>query len=144
MVSTLGSRQRQAPTTVCADGTASIVQAMKTVGVRRLVVVSASGAFTEGDGLLTRLIVKPILNRVFRHAFADMRRMEGVVRASGLDWTIVRPPRLTNSPRSSSYRSAVDRNVPGGIQISRADVADCILHCLAEHSPLNAAVSIGD
>jgi putative NADH-flavin reductase len=144
VVSTVGSRERRAPSTVCADSAASIVQAMGAEGVRRLVVVSASGMFTDGDGPATRLIVKPILNRLLRHPFADMRDMEDVVRASGLEWTIVRPPMLTNGPHTGTYRSMIDRNVHGGIQISRADLADYILRCLAQHGPLNATASIGN
>ncbi|MFF5208873.1 NAD(P)-dependent oxidoreductase [Streptosporangium sp. NPDC000396] len=144
VVSALGSRQGRAPTTICADGATGIVKAMKIEGVRRLVVVSASGMFTEGDGPLTRFLAKPILTRVLEHPFADMRRMEGLVRASGLEWTIVRPPMLTDGPRTGSYRSAIDRNVRGGIRLSRADLADCILRCLADRGPLNAAVAVGN
>ncbi|NUW43922.1 NAD(P)-dependent oxidoreductase [Nonomuraea rhodomycinica] len=143
VVSAIGPRGR-GPTTVCADATASIIEAMTAEEVRRLVVVSASGFVREGDGPLTRLVAKPILNRVLRHAFADMRHMEELVRASGLDWTIVRPPQLTEGPRTGAYRSAVDRNVRGGVRVSRADLADCVLRCLDERGPLHAALAIGD
>jgi hypothetical protein len=84
------------------------------------------------------------LNNVLKEAFADMRGMERVVRASGLEWTIVRPPMLTDGSRTGAYRRALERNVRGGIRVSRADLADCILRCLEERSPLNAAVSIGN
>ncbi|NUW32328.1 SDR family oxidoreductase [Nonomuraea sp. SMC257] len=142
VVSAIGPRGR-GPTTVCADATASIIEAMEAEEVRRLVVVSASGFVREGDGPLTRL-VKPVLNRLLRHAFADMRRMEELVRASGLDWTIVRPPQLTEGPRTGSYRSAIDRNVRGGVRVSRADLADCVLRCLDERGPLHSALAIGN
>lgn len=144
VVSTIGSRDRRAPSTVCADSSAGIIQAMTAEGVRRLVVVSASGMYTDGDGLLTRRIVKPILNAALRHPFTDMRRMEDNVRASGLEWTILRPPMLTDGPRTGSYRSAVGHNVRGGIRVSRADLADSILRSLDQRSPLNATVSIGN
>ncbi|GAA2299813.1 SDR family oxidoreductase [Nonomuraea roseoviolacea subsp. roseoviolacea] len=143
VVSAIGPRG-SGPTTVCADSIASIMEAMAAEGVRRLVAVSASGFVREGDGPLTRLVAKPILNRVLRHAFADMRRMEDLVRASGLDWTIVRPPQLTEGPRTGSYRSAIDRNVRGGVRVSRADLADCVLRCLDERGPLHAALAIGN
>jgi putative NADH-flavin reductase len=89
-----------------------------------LIVVSNSGRITVGDGLLTRLIVKPILRRLLQHTFADMRRMEDLVRASELDWTIVRPPMLTDGRRTGAYRTAINHNVRGGMRISRADLAD--------------------
>jgi hypothetical protein len=45
-----------------------------------------------------------------------------VLRDSGLDWTVVRPPRLTDKPLSGSYRTAYGQNGRGGWQVSRADV----------------------
>ncbi len=120
VVSAIGPRNRRAPSTVCADSAFSIIQAMRAEGVQRLVVVSASGMhIDDGDGPLTRLVVKPILNTVLKHSFADLRRMEGLVRASGLEWTILRPPMLTDGPRTGTYRSAVDHNMRGGIRVSR-------------------------
>ena len=81
VVSALGPRGT-APTTVCSDGIRSIIRAMDKTGVRRLVAVSANGAFVEeGDGPVTRLIAKPILRRLLRHGFADLRRMEQEIRA---------------------------------------------------------------
>ncbi|GII30391.1 NAD(P)-dependent oxidoreductase [Planotetraspora mira] len=144
VVSALGSRDGRVPTTVCTDSTLSIIKAMHTEGVRRLVVVSAGTLTTNGDGPLTRLILKPMLGKVLKHTIADKRRMEDVIRASDLEWTIVRPPMLTNGPRTAAYRSAVDRNVRGGMRISRADLADCILRCLVNHDPINAAISLGN
>lgn len=81
---------------------------------------------------------------MFEHATADKRRMEDVVRASGLDWTIVRPPRLTDGPRTGTYRTATDRNVRGGLRLSRADLADYVLRCLTDRGPTRAAISIAN
>jgi putative NADH-flavin reductase len=145
VVSALGSRDGRAPTTFCADSAASVIRAMRAEGVRRLVVVSAGTLPTEGDGPVTRLILKPMLSALLlKHTIADKRQMEAIVGASGLEWTIVRPPMLTDGPRTGKYRSAVDRNVRGGMRISRADLADCVLRCLARHEPIHAAISIGN
>ena len=55
------------------------------------------------------------------------RAEQFVMDTDDLDWTIVRPPRLTNGKKTGSYRVAL-RYVPkGGIQISRADLADFML-----------------
>lgn len=144
VVSALGSRAGRVPTTICTDGAATIAKAMHAEGVRRLVIVSAGVVTTDGDGPLTRLILKPILDKLLMHTTADKRRMETIIRASGLDWTIVRPPRLSDGPRTGTYRTAIDRNVRGGIRVSRADLADCVLRCLTDHAPINAAISIGN
>ncbi|WP_405018891.1 SDR family oxidoreductase [Kitasatospora sp. NBC_00070] len=62
--------------------------------------------------------------------YADLARMEDVLRAAPLGWTSVRPPRLTNGPLTAAYRTALDRNLPGGSTVSRADVAHCMLATL--------------
>lgn len=143
VVSALGSRDGRAPTTVCSDGVSSIVSAMTATGTRRLVVVSAAGITSEGDGPLTRLLVKPILQRVLRNPFDDMRRMEDVVRACSLDWTIVRPPMLTDGPRTGAYRTTVNGAVRGGLRLSRADLADLVLRCLPDRATVTTTITAG-
>jgi putative NADH-flavin reductase len=130
------------PTTVQTETTTNIVAAMRKTGVRRLVCVSSSGIYTAGDGPVTRLIVKPIVRRLQRHSFADMRGMEQVARASGLAWTIMRPPWLTNGRPTGSYQTEVNGNVPGGFQVSRADLADCMLRCLTGQASAHTTISI--
>ena len=53
--------------------------------------------------------------------------MERVVMASGLDWTIARPPKLTNGPLTENYQVEDGRMPHGRIWISRADVAHFLL-----------------
>ena len=144
VVTTIGPRQTRIPITVQTESTASILSAMRHHGTRRLIVVSNSGMVTTGDGPVSRIVAKPILRRLLRHTWADMRRMEDVVRASDLDWTILRPPMLTDGKRTGAYRTALDRNVRGGIRVSRADVADAILRCLADPALVHATVSIAN
>lgn len=130
VVSLIGPGAVRGPTTVRSDATAGIVAAMRATGVRRLVVVTAAGHTTDGDGPLVRFLLKPLLSTLLRHSFADMRRTEEIVRGSGLDWTLVRPPRLTDGPHTGTYRTEVDRNVRGGLRLSRADLADFLLGCV--------------
>jgi len=144
VVTAIGSRELRQPTSVQTDSTASIVEAMRETGVRRLIVVSNSGMVTEGDGPLTKALVKPILRRILVHGWTDMRHMEDVVTASGLDWTIIRPPMLTNGPRTGAYRRELGRNVRGGRRISRADVADSILRSLGDPDTVRETVSIAN
>lgn len=143
VVSALGHRGR-GPSSVCADSAASIIAAMGTARVRRLVVVSASGAFIdEGDGPLARWVAKPLLGLMLRNAFADHVATESRVRASDLDWSIVRPPRLTDGERTGRYRTSVDRNVRGGYTISRADLADCLLRVLDDPGSVRVVTGVG-
>ncbi|MFE0025945.1 NAD(P)-dependent oxidoreductase [Amycolatopsis sp. NPDC059021] len=132
------------PTTIQTDSTRSIIEAMRRQGTRRLLVVSNGGMATEGDGPVTRFLAKPILSRILRNPWSDMRVMEEDVRASDLDWTIVRPPMLTNGPRTGTYRTAIDRNVRGGVRLSRADLADCILRHLDDPDAVHVAIAAGN
>ena len=144
VVTAIGPRQARTPTTVQTESTASILSAMRHTGTRRLVAVSNSGMITTGDGPVSRTVAKPILRRLLRHTWADMRRMEDLVRATELDWTIIRPPMLTGGARTGTYRTAFDRDVRGGIRVSRADLADAILRCLADPAFVHATVSIAN
>jgi putative NADH-flavin reductase len=107
-------------TTISGDAARSTVAAMNATGLRRLLVVGVAVLFTD-IGLLPAIIRRTFL----RHVADDSAVMERIVTASDLDWTIVRPPRLTNGPRSR-YSIADDALPPGAganATVSRADVA---------------------
>jgi len=96
----------------------ALAAAMRKSGVRRLELVSSALLFREA-GILPGILKVTL----FSQMLPDMAGMEAELCQSDLDWTIVRPPRLTNSPARYSYRLA-DGNLPkGGFLISRADVA---------------------
>jgi putative NADH-flavin reductase len=96
----------------------TLTAAMRKSGVHRTEIVSA--AFLFRDLGLLALMLKATL---FRQMIPDMAGMESEVCQSDLEWTIVRPPRLTNGPANHSYRIE-DGGLPkGGALISRADVA---------------------
>jgi putative NADH-flavin reductase len=142
VVSAIGSRAGRAPTTVCADSARSIVEAMHRAGSKRLVVVSGTGPFDEGEGPGMRYVLKPLAKLFLKHVFADMVAMEAVVRASGLDWTIVRPPRLTDKPLTAHYRTRHDADLPRNFTVSRADVAHLILDVCTDSEANGATIYI--
>ncbi|GAA1034641.1 MULTISPECIES: NAD(P)-dependent oxidoreductase [Amycolatopsis] len=130
------------PTTVNSDGTRSVVSALR--GSRtRFVVVSASGLPAEGDSLFSRLLLKPLLGAVLRNGYADLRRMEAILReAPEVRWTIVRPTRLTDKPARARVRSEVGRDVRGSYQVSRANVARYLLDAAEDDALAGKTVSI--
>jgi putative NADH-flavin reductase len=133
------------PSTVSADSAASIIAAMRRTGVRRLLTVSGSIVDDAGEGPIMSHLVKPLARRTFlKNVCADMRRGEEVVRASGLDWTIMRPPRLTDKPATGRYRTALDRNLPRGLTVSRADLAACMLALIEDTDAVHHIVGIAD
>lgn len=124
-------------TTVYSGGTHNILEAMKSANVERFIGVTSAGVNADpNEPLLYRLLVKPLLRGPYR----DMRRMEGEVRASGLAWTLVRPVRLTDGPKTGRYRVAPDHRPRAGRTISRADVADFMLTTLERRDRIRHAV----
>ena len=69
--------------------------------------------------------------------------MEAEVRHSGTDWTIFRPPRLTDGSCTGRYRLGHDQNVVGASTISRADLADAMLGSLEDPVATRRTVGIG-
>lgn len=128
------------PTTLFSTGIANIMQAMQSAGVRRLMCVSASGL--DPGPLLQRWIAKPLLWLMFKEAYSALVRMEAAVKASDLDWTIVRPPRLTDGPRTGQYHIAVNQHLSRGWFISRADLADYIVTHLEDPQTYCAQVEV--
>ena len=55
---------------------------------------------------------------MLRHHYADAMRAEELLRSTGLDWTIARPPRLLDGPRRGTYRTDRVQNVRGGMQLT--------------------------
>jgi putative NADH-flavin reductase len=95
---------------------------MHAAGVRRLLIISVAVLF-ENQGVASWIL----RNTLLRNVAEDAGEMERIVTASDLDWTIVRPPRLTNGPLTGRYRIEDDCMPRGGSSVSRADVADFLL-----------------
>lgn len=97
-----------------------------------------------GDRRLYGVTVRPVLRYVLRRGYADMAAMEELVRASDLDWTILRPPKLTDKPATGVARTALNQNVPGGYTLARADLAAELLRRADDARSVRAAVGIGN
>jgi len=92
-----------------------------------------------------RYLVKPAARRTFlRHVCADMRAGEAEIWQSDLDWTIVRPPALTDKPATGTYRQAIDQNLLHGFSVSRADLAACILALFGDPATVRRHVAIAN
>ena len=111
VITTLGHVKDSGDTTILHDGVVALMAAMSATGIGRLVAVSAAGAYVQGDDPLSRYIAKPLVARLFGGAFADTRLMEGAIRASDLDWRILRPSRLVAGTSGTTYRAGVDTAV---------------------------------
>ena len=129
---TIGVKVPWPPVTVFSEGTGNLLQAMKKAGVKRLLCVTGIGA---GDsrghgGFLYDCVFRPFL---LWPVYADKDRQESLIRASDVDWTIVRPGFLTNGPLTENYRMLTNLTGVTAGWISRADVAHFILKELASN-----------
>jgi len=140
VMSALGPRGARSPG-LLARAAANTVAAMDQAGVRRLIAVSAAGAFVDADPDSSAL-VKLVLPRIFAKQFADVRRMEELIRASDLDWTLVRATRLVNWPATGQYRTRSDFPPQRGMKVSRADVAQFMVDALSQHSWIGASPAL--
>ena len=124
------------------DGVRHIITAMEHAGVPRLIYLSFLGVRDGRSQLsfLGKYIVAPL---VLHNVVADHEAKERLIKQSCLKWTIVRPPRLTNGPRTGAYRSC-ERIRAKSIfpAISRADVADFMLKQLTDDTYLHKAPGV--
>jgi putative NADH-flavin reductase len=89
-----------------------------------------------------RLAAKYILQKILKQMYADLLRMESMVKKSGVDWTIIRPPRLTNKPATGQYRYAANKFLKNALSISRADLAHFIINHVHDEAINHATVEI--
>jgi putative NADH-flavin reductase len=89
-----------------------------------------------------RNLFGPLITAALRKPYFDLALMEEIVRDSGLDWTVVRPPRLTHKPLTGVYRTAFGQNLRGGLFISRADVANLMLRVVEQPETVRQVIGI--
>jgi putative NADH-flavin reductase len=145
VLSGIGPKSRK-DTAVASSTGLSIIHALELAGVRRFVWVSAApvGPVPEDDSVLNRRLVFPLIGRMLHGIYADLGLVEDALRRSDLDWTVVRPPRLTSGPRTDRYRTAIGANVRSGYVVSRADVAHCMLSALDNPATIREAVGVAN
>lgn len=139
VVVSLGSTANN-PDNVVSQGTQVIINAMQALSQpRRIIVVSSLGVGESKDQV--PFAFKMLVKTVLKKAMEDKERQEALVKASGLDWTIVRPGGLTNGPATGQYKSGLDPKISAG-QVARADVAAFVLQQLTEDTYLRQAPAI--
>jgi putative NADH-flavin reductase len=144
VVSTLGVPFAKTPITVYSDGLTNIIAGMHAAGVKRLAVVSSSTMSPYPEplgGFVFEKIMQPyVVNKLGKTVYDDMRRMEAIVSASDLAWTIVRPSGLFEAPAVSEYGVAVDHI--GYRFTARIDLADCLLRQALGDTYVRSAIAV--
>lgn len=127
VISSLGAPTSPfAEVTVLSEATREVIDAMQRSGVRRLVAITGVGTGNSrghGGWLYDRIILPLVLRKVYE----DKDRQEAIIRASGLEWIIVRPVMLTNGAATGVIQSSDDPSLRRGSKIARADVATFVV-----------------
>jgi len=135
----LGSKDLYTNTQVRTRGTLAILSAMAEAGVRRLVVMSAMGV---GESWQDLTVVNQLLFRFLMPAArADHEAQEAAVRASGTDWTIVRPSGLTDGAATGAFMAG-EHIRANTSRIARADVATYMVDSLTDPGRIHLAPTL--
>ena len=108
------------------DFATALTTAMMGTGIKRVIVESTAFLFKDSVIPPTYLFGRLL----FPSVVADAAGMEQIFKRSELNYTLVRPPRLTDGPHTRNYRVREGHLPRLGFSISRADVADCFLNVL--------------
>lgn len=141
IISTLGVGQPLTHDQAVIDGVRAIARAAEQASVERLLYLSFIGvrASRHAAGFVLRQLATTLL----RHEVADHEVKEAAIIASFVDWTIVRPPKLTNGRLTAAYRVGEDIRARSPLPLmSRADVADFMLRQLTDAAFIRKAVRI--
>lgn len=133
VISALGPTEPFKPSSLLHDSAVATTHAMNKAGVKRLVVLSAAAHF---PGFFNR-----IARYFLRNHMRDSHEMEEIVQESGLEWTIARPPRLTQK-EDLSYRSREDAPPKLGFVVARKAVASFMLDSIEKNKHLRKVVGI--
>jgi len=134
VLSTLGTPFTRKPITLYGEGIRHLTAAMERHGVKRVVAVSSSATEPHrhaDGGFLMNWVMQPlVVATIGRTTYADMRQMEQHLRASDLEWTVVRPSGLFDAPTVTAYE--LHEHQAPGIFTSRADLAAALLAQLTD------------
>ena len=128
------------PVNFYSASAANIIKAMEKAGVNRF--IGLTSIATNPEFAKTGL-ANQAFYLVLKQAFLDMGRMEEAVKASSLDWTIVRPSRLSNKPPKWNYKISSGYKLDTDM-VSRTDLSGFLLDLLKDNNYINKAVSIGN
>jgi putative NADH-flavin reductase len=155
VLSGLGPRNPRTDVGITSRGTRAIVEAMQAEHVRRIIVVSAAPVgpvpvpgqpkppkHDPGDGFFMRHLGSRFARAMFGEHYADLAVTEQILRDSGLEWTVSRPPKLNDKPLTGVYRVAYGRNIRGGFSVPRADVAHHMLRMVTQPETIKQVVGI--
>jgi putative NADH-flavin reductase len=143
VISCLGSGGKTKPTIIYSKGIENIISAMEAYRVKRLICISAMGlTINDKMSLLGKILTKFVAQKIYKEPYIDMRLMENILEKTNLDWTIVRPPMLTNKSKKGIYKVGINEHISRPLRISRADLANYMLNSIDDAKTFKAKVEV--
>jgi putative NADH-flavin reductase len=126
VLSALGIGQSFKDTALYSESGKNIIEAMRKSGVKKIICLTSGGV--EDDDPSFEFIYKLIFKRLLRKPYNNMKKLESYLQSvNDIDWIIVRPSRLVDTPLTGVYRVSARYAPKGGSRISRADLAQFML-----------------
>lgn len=128
-----------------SEGTRRIVSAMEDLGIKRLVVVSTCSVDDVNDlPDIKRKALVAFVKTAVPGPYAEVRKAAEIVRASQLDWTLVRVAKLADKPALGQIKSGYYGRHQVGLSITREDMATFLLSQITDSTYLRAAPAISN
>jgi len=144
IISALGTNTITKPTILYSEGNKNLLKAMQKKNVRRAFFISASALeISPVLPFYVRFAEKYIVQKILRHMYDDLRIMERLIKESNTEWTIMRPPRLTNKPATGEYRFAINSFLKNCLSISRSDLAHFMINNITNEATYQTTIEIG-
>lgn len=138
-----GGFGKDKPTTLYSEGNRNVLREMKKAGVSRAFFISASTLeVSPVVPFFIRLVIRFVVQKLLKHMYEDLRRMESIIKKSDANWTIMRPPELTDKPLTGHYRIAINTFLKDGLKVSRADLAHFMINNIANETTYRSTIEI--
>lgn len=134
VVSILGTGSSNKPTTIYSRGGQNILDAMRNVGIKKLITITSGGVQKDDPVIQKSFFYKYVGLWYLRHIYIDMAAWEKILEKSkDIDWICIRPTYLQNGKLTNNYRVNKTYAPDNGWKISRADLADFITKQVASN-----------
>jgi putative NADH-flavin reductase len=142
VLSALGRGKTLRSDDLITNAVSVLIPGMIEVNVKRLIFLSAIGV---GETFVQASFIQKIIFRTFlRNIYADKTRSEKKIHSSTLDWTLVYPVQLIDTPGSGNYKAGEILEMKGLPKISRADVAEFMIRQLSDNTYLKKGVVLSN
>ena len=128
------------PIDIRSHGTRLVIEVMKELGVKRLLVQTTYGSGPSRDKL--KLVDRLLFDILLKPQIDDTEIQDKIVRESGLDWTITQPVHLSDDEDFSKAAYSSDNNKIQEWQVSRKLVGECNARFALDRSTVGKTLAI--